>query len=123
MIRSPAMPERKPARPAAPGRHIHIGIHGSVVAVRRDNGEIAWSTKLRKGHGLVPIVLEGDRLFAASGGELSCLDAASGRVVWHNPLKGYGMGFAMLSGSQDPGAAAAAIQAAAAAAGAAAAAS
>ncbi len=116
------MPERKPARSAVPGRHIHIGIHGSVVAVRRDNGEIAWSTKLRKGHGLVPIVLEGERIFAASGGELSCLDAASGRVIWHNTLKGYGMGFAMLAGSQDPGAVAA-IQAAAAAAGAAAAAS
>lgn len=109
------MPEKKPAR-AGQAPLLHVGLRGCVLGVRRDSGEIAWSTRLRRGSSLVPIVVDGARLFAVSGGELSCLDATSGKLLWHNPLKGYGTGYAMLAGAQDPGAAVAAIQAAAAAA-------
>jgi len=119
------MTVKKAANTAVRSPFVYVGIRGSVVALQRDNGAIAWSTALPKGRSLVPIVVQDDRLLAVSGGELSCLEAASGRLIWHNPLKGYGMGFAMLAGAQDPGAVAAiaAAQAAAAAASASAAAS
>jgi len=104
------MPARKSARPAPP---IHVGIGGHVVALRRDDGEIAWSVKLRRGGSLVSLLLAGPRLFAVSGGELSCLDATTGKILWHNPLKGFGVGYAMLAGGLDP-VAAAALEAAAA---------
>ena len=55
-------------------------------------------------------------LFAASGGEVSCLDARTGDVVWHNPLKGFGRGLACFAHDDEIGAAAAAIAAAQAAA-------
>lgn len=114
------MPARKTTRPT---RLLHVGIRGHVVALRREDGEVAWSVKLRRGSTLVPLVLDGEHLYAVSGGEVSCLEAASGALLWHNPLKGYGMGFAMLAGGADPGAAAAIAAAAAAAAAAATAAS
>ena len=64
----------------------------------------------------MPIVQEGDRLYAASGGEVSCLERATGKVLWHNPLKGYRTGFVALAGSGFPTSAAATEQAAQAAA-------
>lgn len=105
-----------PARRSAPApRLLHVGIGGHVVAVQRADGEILWSTKLRRGSSLVPLVLDGERLYAVSGGEISCLEAATGKLLWHNPLKGFGTGYAMLAGGADPGAVSA-IEAAAAAA-------
>ena len=95
-----------------------VGIRGHVVALRRSGGEIAWSTKLPKGSTYVPAVLDDGRVYATSGGEVSCLDAKTGSVLWHNTLKGYGLGPAIMAGSG--GATTAAIAAAAAAAAAAA---
>ena len=92
-----------PARAESPLALIYVGIRGSVVAVRKPGGEIAWSTRLRKGSSLVPILVEGNRLYAVSGGELSCLDASSGKLVWHNPLRGFGMGFAALGSAHSSG--------------------
>lgn len=81
---------------------VYVGIKGSVLAIRTSDGEIVWSTKLSKGASFVPIVHDGQKLYAASGGEVSCLDAASGEVLWHNPLKGYGTGYAALAGAGFP---------------------
>ena len=50
----------------------------------------------------MPIVQQGERLYAASSGEVSCLDAASGKLLWHNPLKGFGSGYASLAGAGFP---------------------
>ena len=86
---------------------VYVGIRGCVVALDRDSGDAVWSAELRRGSSFVPIVVDGARVFAASGGEVTCLDAATGAVVWHNPLKGFGMGYAMLAGASNAGAAAA----------------
>jgi outer membrane protein assembly factor BamB len=95
---------------------LFVGIKGYVVALKRDDGEIAWSARLPKGASLVPLVVEDGFVFAVSGGEVSCLDARTGKLVWHNKLKGYGTSYAMLAGAQNPSAMAALEAAAAAAA-------
>lgn len=74
---------------------IHVGLKGSVVALRRDTGEIAWSRRL-KGSDFVNLLIEQDRVYAATYGEIFCLDAGTGQGLWHNPLKGYGTGLATL---------------------------
>jgi outer membrane protein assembly factor BamB len=102
---------------------VYVGINGRVVAVDKADGVVAWSVELRRGSSFVPIVVEDDCVFAVSGGEITCLDGATGELVWHNPLKGFGMGYAMIAGAANPGVAAVAAIQAAAAAGAAAAAS
>jgi hypothetical protein len=40
--------------------------------------------------------------YAASGGEVSCLDCATGKVLWHNTMKGFGTGFVALAGGASP---------------------
>src|SRR5262245_17618227 len=87
---------------------LFVGIKGSVVALRRASGEIAWSIKLRKGASYVPILAEGGFVFALSGGEVTCLSAADGTPVWHNALAGFGRGHSLLAGAPNAGAVAAA---------------
>jgi len=88
----PREPTTKPARAL-----LYIGIHGSVVALDPESGTILWTTRLRTGSSLVPLQVEGERLYALSGGEISCLDAQDGTLIWHNRLRGLGMGFACLA--------------------------
>jgi outer membrane protein assembly factor BamB len=97
---------------SAASEHLYVGIKGTVLALRKHDGVIAWSTKLYRGSSFVPIIQEGDRLYAASGGEVTCLDAATGTVLWNNPLKGYGTSYAALAGAGFPISAAALEQAA-----------
>jgi outer membrane protein assembly factor BamB len=103
-------------RSKAVEEHLYVGIKGGVLALRKHDGKVTWFTKLRRGSSFVPIIQEGDRLYAASGGEVTCLDATSGAVLWHNTLKGYGTGYASLAGAGFPTGAAALEQAARAAA-------
>ena len=109
--------------PRSRSHFLFVGIKGSVVALKREDGEIAWSTPLPRGAGLVPLIVEDGFVFAASSGEVSCLEARTGKLVWHNKLKGYGTSYATFAGAPDIGAVAAMQAAAAAAAGAASAAS
>ena len=81
---------------------VFIGIKGSVVALYRDTGQQAWATRL-KGMDFVNVVLEGDRVLATAWGEIFCLDALEGQVLWHNPLKGYGRGLATMATEDSPG--------------------
>lgn len=70
---------------------LFIGIRGTVLALHRRNGQIIWQTELA-GWDFVNLVLDGDDLLATARGEISCLDPATGRVRWTNPLRGYGHG-------------------------------
>lgn len=79
---------------------LFVGIQGNVVALRKSDGSLLWSTALRRGSSFVPLLHEGGYVYAVSGGEVSCLDARSGELVWHNKLEGYGMDSACLAGSQ-----------------------
>ena len=57
----------------------------------RDTGEIVWSCNEMKS-GYVTLLLDGDRLIASTNGYIYCLDPLTGEVLWHNPMRGYGMG-------------------------------
>lgn len=101
---------------------LFVGIKNSVVALHKKSGEIAWTTKLPRNGMVVTVLHEDAFVYASSGGEVACLNAATGEMVWHQPLKGMGTSYTTLAlGSASPNAAAASSNAAAAAAAAAAA--
>jgi len=75
---------------------LFVGIKDCVLALRRDSGEQVWRTKVGGGY-FVNVVLDGERVLAASNGEIFCLDPLSGRQLWHNPLKGYGLGLVTMA--------------------------
>jgi len=82
---------------------IFIGIKGTVVALYRTTGQQAWSNRL-KGMDFVNVVLENGKVLATCSGEIFCLDALDGRVLWHNPLKGLGRGLVTIATENNPGA-------------------
>jgi outer membrane protein assembly factor BamB len=69
---------------------IFIGLNGYALAVDRDTGEIVWSNNEMKS-GYVTLLLDFDRLIVSTSGYIYCLDPLTGKTLWHNPLKGYGM--------------------------------
>jgi outer membrane protein assembly factor BamB len=80
---------------------LFIGIKGSVVALNRATGMQVWATHL-KGCGFVNVVLDAGRVLAISAGEIFCLDASTGEGMWHNPLKGFGLGLATIATESAP---------------------
>jgi len=42
-------------------------------------------------------------VLAMCHGEIFCLDPLTGDGIWHNALKGYGMGLATIATEQSPG--------------------
>jgi outer membrane protein assembly factor BamB len=98
---------------------LYIGIKNSVVALDKQTGRIVWSTKLRSGSSLVTVVHEDAAVFATASGEAWCLNAASGKILWHQKLAGFGSSWTTIAGagsSSNTSATAAAVQASAAAA-------
>jgi outer membrane protein assembly factor BamB len=85
-----------------PSDLVFVGIKGSVVALNRASGTQVWATHL-KGSGFVNVVLDGDRILAASYGEVFCLNPLTGEGLWHNPLKGFGYGLASIATQSNPG--------------------
>jgi outer membrane protein assembly factor BamB len=47
-------------------------------------------------------MLDGDRLLAATGGEVFCLDSATGETLWRNNLPGMGYGLVSLASGSTP---------------------
>ena len=79
---------------------IHVGIKGCVVALDPNSGVILWATRL-KGADFVNLLVEGDRVYATTSGEIFCLTARTGEAQWHNVLKGYGRGLATMALEDD----------------------
>ena len=75
---------------------VFIGIKGSVVALNRNTGEQVWVTHL-KGSDFVNVVVQDGTIVASCYGEIFCLDALTGKGLWHNPLKGFGTGLATIA--------------------------
>jgi outer membrane protein assembly factor BamB len=75
---------------------IFVGIRGGVAALERDTGRQLWKAKL-KGADFVNVMLDNDRVIAATKGEVFCLDAATGQVLWHNELPGEGWGLVTIA--------------------------
>lgn len=68
---------------------VFVGLGRSVVALNRATGEQVWATRI-EGYDFVNVMLDGGSIFATCCGEIFCLDPLTGRVLWHNPLKGFG---------------------------------
>jgi outer membrane protein assembly factor BamB len=75
-----------------------IGIRNKVVALYRDSGQQAWLTKI--GGDFVNVTVQAGKVYAASAGEIFCLDPLSGRQLWHNPLRGCGIGLVTMAFSE-----------------------
>lgn len=82
---------------------VYIGIKTSVIALDRKTGEIRWSVKLPVKYagsstsGLANVWCDGDALFASLAGEIFCLEAKSGAIIWQNQLKKMGTGFVSIA--------------------------
>jgi outer membrane protein assembly factor BamB len=81
---------------------VFIGIKGSVLALNRVTGQQVWATHL-KGSDFVNVVLQDEALLASCYGEIFCLDPLTGNALWHNPLKGFGIGLATIATEHSPG--------------------
>ena len=68
---------------------VFVGLNGYALALNRDSGEIVWSNNELKS-GPVTLLLDGDRLIVSTGGYIFCLDPLTGKLLWNNPLSGYG---------------------------------
>jgi len=92
---------KAPADPAGPSRQLFIGGRGMVVAIDRASGQEIWRARL-KGGDFVNVVLNDGGLYAATHGEIYCLDVATGHIRWQTPLKGFGRGLVTIAGNQQP---------------------
>ena len=77
---------------------VYLGMRGNVIALNRATGEILWKTSLT-GREFVNVVLDTDRVLAATRGEMFCLDAATGETIWTNSLPGCGRGLITIATS------------------------
>ena len=81
---------------------VFIGIKGSVGALNRATGQQVWAARL-KGSDFVNVVLQDGAVLASCYGEIFCLDPLAGTRMWHNPLKGFGLGLATIATEWNPG--------------------
>ena len=81
-----------------PRNIVLIGVKGAVLAFQRDTGAHLWATELKSSsNNFVTVASDETRVYAHTGGELFCLDLASGQTLWSDPLKGFGYGLASLA--------------------------
>lgn len=73
---------------------VYLGLKGHVVAVDKKDGATLWQTKLKgglaSGDRFVTLLIEDARVYAHTCGELFCLDADTGEILWNNGLEGLG---------------------------------
>ena len=75
---------------------VFVALNGYALALDRDTGQIVvWSNNEMTG-GYSTLLLDGDCLIASTHGYIYRLDALTGEIIWHNPLKGYPSGVASL---------------------------
>ena len=79
---------------------VYIGIRGSVVALNRATGTQVWATKL-KGTDFVNVVVDGEIVIASTYGAIFCLDGLTGKLLWQNPLRGFGIGLSAIATAQN----------------------
>ena len=80
---------------------VYVGVKTQVSAIDQIHGTTLWQTKLKSGavsgDGFVTLLVENDRVYAHTYGELYCLDAVTGALLWNNPLEGLGYGMVSLA--------------------------
>ena len=80
---------------------IYVGIKSYVVALDARNGTEVWRRQLKRGE-FVTVCWDGDALIAANSGELFRLNPATGKVLWHNEMKGLGLGLVSIASERMP---------------------
>lgn len=62
-----------------------VAVQGTLVAVDRWSGQVQWRAAVKGGGDGVPdLAIAAGRVFAAAPmGQLTCLDYATGRILWH----------------------------------------
>ncbi len=80
---------------------IFIGLNGRVSAIEKRNGRTLWETRLKKGISssgtFVTLLVEEERIYAHTYGELYCLDTETGKLLWTNNLPGLGFDIGCLA--------------------------
>ena len=80
---------------------LFVGVKGHVAAFSKNDGSLIWKTKLKcgafSGDRFVTLIVDGQRIYAHSHGQLFCLDAASGQQLWSNGLEGLSYDIASLA--------------------------
>lgn len=83
------------------GDLLYIGLKSHVIALDKRTGAEMWRTQLKSGLSLgdrfVVLLAEPERIFAQTKGELFCLNAATGELLWSNPLTGLSYDLASLA--------------------------
>jgi outer membrane protein assembly factor BamB len=73
------------------GTLLYVGLKAHVVALDKATGAEVWRTELKRpmkmGDRFVSLLVDDDKVYAHTKGEIYCLDAAAGTVLWSNPLK------------------------------------
>ena len=76
---------------------VFTGFNSRVAALNRNTGAIVWRWAAPSGSTYTSLLLDGDRLIVSVQGYMFALDAASGRQLWANEMKGFGFGIASLA--------------------------
>jgi outer membrane protein assembly factor BamB len=81
---------------------LFVGLKGHVVAFNKRDGTQLWKTELRRGllvggDSFVTVLAESERVYAHSLGQLFCLDAGTGEMLWTNELAGLGYDVSVLA--------------------------
>ena len=69
---------------------IFVGLNGLVAALHRDTGRLVWKSEPLSGR-MVTLLLDGDRLIVSSSGFMYCLEPSTGKLIWENRMKGFGL--------------------------------
>ncbi len=84
-------------------RVLFVGGHGFITAIDKVTGDEIWRTSLKgSGYGFVNILIEDNRIIAASGGKLYCLAPEQGELLWTNSMSGLGYGIYSLATVENP---------------------
>ena len=76
---------------------VFVGVKSHVLAIQKQTGQEVWQCKCKGGSTFVTLLVNGNYVYAHTGGELFCLEALSGRILWKNELKGMGYGLASIA--------------------------
>ena len=81
-----------------------LGVRGHVLAINKETGEVVWKTYLTNslGGSFVTLATDGVYVFAHTGGNLFCLTASTGELLWRNDLPGLGYGLASICATIGP---------------------
>jgi outer membrane protein assembly factor BamB len=76
---------------------MYVGFRKRVAALNRKTGEIVWEWQASSGSSYLTLLVDGDILIVSVDGYMYGLQTSSGRELWSNPMKGFGIGIASLA--------------------------